>query len=266
MDKESRRTWGILSSIAGVIFIWKPIKAAKMLAGRRMQNIFRFSFRHFPVRFTLGILLVLAGIVLLLLSIEKKKAKGEYWRISNDRRVPGVVKRIQKETNLGTIARILGLLGCNKAEVRKAAEKRRIELLNESLETGEITDEVKQAISSIISQGFDSPENQEFLVGAAKKRPEIIQSLWPDMQKKVHEDRSSHTDVKPGTHCDRTTYYDFYRYPDGRTVPNKSGRRSHTDTRVTSGDCHDDRHQDSNAHTDNPHNEKLARFKPYISE
>ena len=64
----------------------------------------------------------------------------------------------------------------------------------------------------------------------------------------------------------RTDYYDYFRYPDGRTVANRNGRKRHTDARGSYSDCHEDRHQDHTSHTDKANPEKIERFRPWSDD
>ncbi|NLD87079.1 MAG: hypothetical protein GX633_02320, partial [Clostridiales bacterium] len=210
------------------------------------------------IRIILGLLLLITGIFLIIIGRKKRK----YWETTSKYRINHAVKKIKTETDLKKLDEICR--SARQKEIREYAEDRKFEILYQYLESGDNIDAVISAVKSIIQNGMYDNKKTDFLAAAAKKRPEIIQDFWPDLQKWAHQDSKSHTDNNPGMHTDRTEYYDYFRYPDGRTVPNRSGRKRHTDTRISYSDCHDDKHGDSTVHTDSPHNEKLVRFKPYI--
>ena len=175
-----------------------------------------------------------------------------------------VRKKIMKLTNVAELTRIANAQQASP-EIRKAAEERRKAVLQELLDSGSDED-IRREVGDVVSSGMYDPVKTEFLAEAAKKHPAIIKEFWPRLQSWAHSDSKSHTDKPGGFHTDRTEYYDYIRYPDGRTVANKKGRQRHTDSRGSYSDCHDDRHQDSSTHIDNPHDAKIARFKPYIPD
>lgn len=123
---------------------------------------------------------------------------------------------------------------------------------------------VKEAFGAAVRSSYGFNERLPFLLKISKKYPEILRQYWPKMSGWAHEDNSHHEDKPGGFHTDNTQYYDWIRYPNGRTVPKRDGRKRHTDTRGSYSDCHEDHHQDAAKHTDNAHEERLVPFKPYI--
>ena len=129
------------------------------------------------------------------------------------------------------------------------------------LETG---DEalVRQTVQELLAGSQDSVR-KEFVLDAAAAYPGIVKELWPKVRQWGRVHTSDHADyTTQGPHVDSTHYYDFYRYPDGRLVPKRDGRKSHTDCPMPSSDCTEYGHTDKNSHTDNVDSLKdyLARF------
>ena len=110
---------------------------------------------------------------------------------------------------------------------------------------------VRQAVQALLA-GPQDPVNKQFVLDAAAAYPGIVKELWPRVRKWGRVNRSEHTDyTRKAPHVDSTRYYDFYRYPDGRVVPNRGGRKTHTDGPMPSSDCANYGHTDTNSHTDN---------------
>ncbi|MBQ9901779.1 MAG: hypothetical protein IJM51_05270 [Clostridia bacterium] len=259
MKNSGMRFWGWAAMAAGVFLAWKPV---------RMLFSVPFPFARFILRtnsamlFRLigGALLVLAGIVIVVINREKKP----FWQSKMPFMKGAAKKKVMKLTDVSELTRILNAPQASE-DIKKAAGERRKTVLKEMLDSGSDED-IRREVGNVVSSGLYDPDRTEFLAEAAQKRPAIIKEFWPRLQSWAHSDSKSHTDKPGGFHTDRTEYYDYFRYPDGRTVANKNGRKRHTDTRGSYSDCHDDRHQDSSTHIDNPHEAKIARFKPFIPE
>jgi len=114
----------------------------------------------------------------------------------------------------------------------------------------------------------------KMMLDVAACSPTIIKRLWPGITQwavwSTHTDIHAHKDAgNKGPHSDSYEYYDFFRYPDGRTEPNRQGRRKHTDyyPNTISNDCHVNPHSDNprGVHTDNNRkNEILYRFPSFV--
>ena len=116
-------------------------------------------------------------------------------------------------------------------------------------------------VAGQVMKGRVTPAAQGFLINVAQSHPEIIRDLWPAMREWVHTDVKDHTDyTREAPHVDSTRYYDFFRYPDGRTVANRNGRKTHTDGPLPSSDCAEYGHTDTNRHTDTIDESFLGRF------
>lgn len=263
----NKQNGGWIFGILGVVIAWKPAVFLIRSIGRfpKSMPLFRrliesiAMFATVPkMRLFLGLMLFITGIILIVVGREKRK----YWEVNGGFRINRAMKKIQVETDLNVLNEICRFAG--QRDIAKAAKNRKIKILYQCLESGENLETIRMAVKDTIAYGMYDTVEKDFLAVVAKKRPEIIKEFWPDLQKWAHQDSKSHTDNKPGIHIDRTEYYDYFLYPDGRRVPNRSGRRRHTDTRTSYGDCHDDYHKDSSVHNDNPHAEKIVRFKPYI--
>ena len=121
---------------------------------------------------------------------------------------------------------------------------------------------MRQAVQALLA-GPQDPVNKQFVLDAAAAYPGIVKELWPKVRQWGRVHTSDHADyTTQGPHVDSTHYYDFYRYPDGRLVPKRDGRKSHTDCPMPSSDCTEYGHTDKNSHTDNVDSLKdyLARF------
>ncbi len=126
------------------------------------------------------------------------------------------------------------------------------------------TDLIRKVAQKLL-QGKPAPDSKFFILAAANTYPDIIRNMWSSIRTWTHEDVSKHIDKTDAPHVDRTEYYDFFRYPDGRTVPNKSGRRKHTDTHLPSSDCTTYSHSDTR-HTDSKDDAFLSGFPAKIRE
>ena len=127
---------------------------------------------------------------------------------------------------------------------------------------------VRNAVNLLLN-GERESRKQEFVLQAASAFPDMIRSLWPKVREWGHVSSNQHTDnTTHAPHVDTTRYYDFYRYPDGRTVPNRSGRQTHTDGPLPSSDCAEYGHTDINRHTDNSEqlNGYLGRFPKAVRQ
>ena len=259
MANSDKKFWGWAAVVAGIILAWKPVRVYFEVPYR----MFRFLMKvNHTLMFRLlgGLLLILVGIVILIKYRERKP----FWQSKAPFMKGSVRKKVMKLASVDELTRIINSQQASQ-EIKKAAEERRTAVLRELLDSGSDED-IRREVNKVISSGMYDPAKTEFLADAAKKRPEIIKEFWPRLQSWAHSDSKSHTDKPGGFHTDRTEYYDYFRYPDGRTVANKKGRQRHTDSRGSYSDCHDDRHQDSSTHIDNPHEAKIARFKPFIPE
>lgn len=152
-----------------------------------------------------------------------------------------------------------------KKDPSKTDSLNRFRDLDKELTEKLIRERVQDTITSL-NYTADKSGQAYYILQLTQNYPEIIRDNWSGIQKGLHEDRSPHEDTQTGFHSDRTEYYDYFRYPDGRTVANKSGRKRHTDTRLSYSDCHDDAHTDSTQHNDESNDELLAVFKPYLNE
>lgn len=265
MNKEDKRTWGVVLGILGAIFFFasgkQMLQARARLPQAALSHWIRYTFqRSLTVwgrfRLILGIALIVFGIVLILRNLE------DVFRSRSKARMGSALRKLEQITDTD---RLLDLSrNAWFPEVKKAAAKRRETLMFDLVEAGD-TNAVRKELDRVICS-YMSPYAQEFLARAAKKQPALVQEFWPRLQASAHSDCTNHTDKATGMHVDRTQYYDFYRYPDGRTVANRGGRKSHTDQRVAYGDCHSDAHTDSKAHTDEAHEEKIARFRPVMPD
>ena len=110
---------------------------------------------------------------------------------------------------------------------------------------------IRQSVEQVL-RGPQDAGSKEFVLDVATAFPGIIQQLWPKVREWGHVSTSDHTDyTRNAPHVDSTRYYDFYRYPDGRTVPKRDGRKTHTDGPMPSSDCAEYGHTDRSTHTDN---------------
>ena len=260
-SREDRAFLGWILVIAGVFFSWKPISIFLKLRSRHMLDPWRSlgDFGTMQLRLIVSLAVVIAGLVLIL--VNRKRI--EPWQTSKKSRVGSVRKKIQSMTDIGKLAQIQRQAPL--MEVREAAAARRKELIMALLEQDDL-EAVRQEVSNVVQFGMYDKDRTEFLAAAAKKYPQIVREFWPRLQSWAHTDSKSHSDKPGGFHTDRTDYYDYFRYPNGRTVANKNGRRRHTDTRGSYSDCHEDRHQDSTTHTDKANSEKLERFRPWSDD
>ena len=261
---RSREDWAFLGwilMVAGVFFGWKPFSLLMKLRGKHMLNPWRSlgDFGTMQLRLIVSVGAVIAGLVLVLAN----RKRLEPWQTNKKSRVPFVQKKIQSMTDTGKLAQIQRQAPLQ--EVRNAASARMKELAMALLEQDDL-EAIRQEVSNVVSYGMYSKDRTDFLAAAAKKHPEIVREFWPRLQSWAHTDSKSHSDKPGGFHTDRTDYYDYFRYPDGRTVANKNGRRRHTDARGSYSDCHDDRHQDHTSHTDKANADKLERFKPWTGD
>ena len=123
---------------------------------------------------------------------------------------------------------------------------------------------VEQLILEVVERllaGKADPAEKGFVLDAATAYPGIIQSVWQKVREWGHTSVNDHTDITPQRpHYDSTQYLDFYRYPDGRLVAKRDGRKKHTDSHASSSDCTDYSHTDTNKHTDTWDTDYLARF------
>ena len=105
----------------------------------------------------------------------------------------------------------------------------------------------------------------EFAIRLAARYPSIIRENWRIIQTTAHADDSkAHADNgDKAPHIDSTTYYDFFKYPDGHLEPNRNGRKSHHDGGMPASDCTHYDHADTVVHKDvaDP-NGYLQRFLP----
>ncbi len=266
MNKGNNRTWGWILAIGGVIACWKPISSFFRVwrTWPRARSLFltlRAVFRHMPSSQKLwlaaGIVLLIVGIVL----IVGNRQATEYWQTRSRARIRGVTRKIEKISDPKELFTISSRAPLN--EVRNAASERRNAVLREMVETGGDPAAIREAADIIIKTGMYDRKQTDLLAEIAKKYPDIIREYWPQLESWAHTDSKSHNDEKSGYHTDRTEYYDYFRYPDGRTVANKNGRKRHTDARGSYSDCHEDRHQDSTLHNDKVNADAIARFKPW---
>lgn len=163
---------------------------------------------------------------------------------------------------LGAVEAYPGLIRTHGAKMLSTqVYPERSKLAAAILETGD--EALIRDVAEKLLRGDPDPIRREFVLNAATAHPELIKTLWPKVREWGHTSTSKHTDyTKQAPHVDSTRYYDFFRYPDGRTVPNRAGRKSHTDGPLPSSDCADYGHTDSNIHTDNAESLKgyLGRF------
>ena len=147
--------------------------------------------------------------------------------------------------------------GCD-AKTRRAAAARILDSGNTML--------VEKAVMKVLGAQQDSV-GKDFLADAAQKYPDVIRRVWPRMRDWSRNSTTTHTDVtRNAPHVDSTQYYDFFRYPDGRTVANRNGRKKHTDGPLPSSDCADYGHTDSTSHQDTEDTAFLAKFPPAVSD
>ena len=257
----SREDWSFLGwilMIAGAVFGRKPVSILLKLRGRHMLNPWRSlgDFGTMQLRLIVSLAAVIAGLVLVL--VNRKRV--EPWQTSRKSRVGSVRKKIQSMTDTGQLAQIQRQAPL--MEVREAAAARRKELIMALLEQDDL-EVIRKEVSDVVQSGMYDKDRTEFLAAAAKKYPQIVREFWPRLQSWAHTDSKSHSDKPGGFHTDRTDYYDYFRYPDGRTVANRNGRKRHTDARGSYSDCHEDRHQDHTSHTDKANREKIERFRPW---
>ena len=266
MNQEDKRVFGVILAIVGVITGTKPVTFflrywQTIPRGVQPLRRLRVLYGRLPgtqkLRLIAGIALLIVGIVMFVRNWQKT----EYWRTTRKSRVKRVKKKIETLHDPKELLSIMQYAPLR--EVKNAAEERRSAILREYLESGNDMQAIRDEISDIISYKMDNKKCTDFLAEAAKKYPDIIQEYWPKLENWAHQDSKSHTDQKPGIHVDRTDYYDYFRYPDGRTVANRNGRQRHTDQRSSYSDCHDDSHQDNTVHTDKANTDKIARFKPW---
>ncbi len=269
MSKADRQFYGWVSVIVSVIIGWKPARSLVVIWTRFLGRIpfvlkLRRAVYMLPWTYRLRLLGAAALLILGLVIIFKNRTAKEFWQTTVKSRVRRIKKRIAAMTDKDALVRIMR--SAPLSEVRTAAEERRNALAMELLSPGGSLEAVREEVRNVIQTGMYDKSRTEFLAQAAKKYPEILKEYWPQLEAWAHQDSKQHSDQKPGFHTDRTDYYDYFRYPDGRTVANKSGRKRHTDSRGSYSDCHDDFHQDATTHTDNAHAEKIVRFKPWTGE
>lgn len=260
-SREDRSFLGWILMIAGVVFGWGPVRLFLKLRSRHMLDPWRSlgDFGTMQLRLIVSLAAVIAGLVLIL--VNRKRV--EPWQTSKKSRAGSVRKKIQSMTDTGLLAQIQRQAPL--MEVREAAAARRKELIMALLEQDDL-DAIRREVSYVVQSGMYDKDRTEFLAAAAKKYPEIVREFWPRLQSWAHTDSKSHSDKPGGFHTDRTDYYDYFRYPDGRTVANRNGRKRHTDARGSYSDCHEDRHQDHTSHTDKANPEKIERFRPWSDD
>jgi|GEM_PF-6392172 len=260
--------------------------------------VFQFLTRdhgHSAPLLAFSVCMLITGTLLLLM----KGGSGDYWRNVNPAQLEKVVKRVGREKDYVTLSNI-GFLAKDE-EVKQAAIRRLTMLLEEGLAASKNPEEAERIIGfiaegsadhgeyyelleiaaqaypevtrkkverqvGICSNSCKNPARLAFLQEAAVLYPDILRTVWPKMLKAIHDDSNSHADKPSGFHTDSTRYYDYYKYPDGKVVPNRNGRRQHTDTRSSYSDCHGDAHEDNNTHTDKSNEHILHPLKAYISE
>ena len=267
--RENGRFFGwVLTVLGAALSLW-PIMSVNRNMKRafgylpfrvRWGRVFQVVGRSYVPVLAVGVVMLLAGIVLILAN----RQRVEFWRTQKRSRIKSVGKKIAAMTDtakLDEIARCAPL-----REVKDAAAARRRGMLQALLDSGSDPAALREAVRRAVEYDLYKKDSQDFLAEAAKKYPEIVREFWPKLESWAHADSRSHEDQKPGFHTDRTDYYDYFRYPDGRTRPNLNGRKRHTDTRGGYSDCHEDHHKDVNTHTDRANADKIARFKPWIRE
>ena len=268
MSKSDKRFYGWIFVVAAVIVSWKPVSfflrywrsfPRARIFYYKIMPVFRSLPSSLKIRLLVGLFLLIAGIVIILKNREKKL----YWQTNRKSRIRRVSRKINKLTDTNALAAIMNQAPLT--EVRHAASDRRNALLRELLDSGKDLAAIRAEVNSVIQSGMYDKGRTDFLADAAKKYPDIVKEYWPKLEAWAHADSKSHNDIKPGFHTDRTDYYDYFRYPNGRTVANTNGRRRHTDSRGSYSDCHDDHHQDATVHTDKANKDKIARFKPFIN-
>jgi len=263
-SSESRIA-GWIFVIIGVIAAWKPARTFMALMSMHRAVPFVLRVRgslHMitpggKIRLLIGLVLVIAGIV----TVVRNRDRLEFWQTNSRLKAGSAAKKVSRLDDPALLLTI-----SNRAqlpEIKNAAQLRRAQLLRQMLETGSDPGAIRKEVDTVTMFGMYDPAGTEFLALAAQKYPEIVKEFWPRLQAWAHADSKSHADKPGGFHTDRTDYYDYIRYSNGRTVANKNGRKRHTDTRGSYSDCHEDRHQDSTTHSDRPNADKIARFKPW---
>ena len=264
MTRKGKRVLGRSLLILGLlligIFDLSLISRAVSVQELPFSEALRFAYGKTPsfVRILTwaGPVLFLSGLVLVVVNRE------EPWLSRRNRKRKRALKAVANMTDPDLLRSIRK--NAVLAEVRDAAAARHQALLLALLDSGDAA-VIQRELNRIIPYGMDG-NSQEFLAEAAKKRPSLVLEFWPQLQEWAHEDSIGHNDTPAGVHADHTQYYDYYRYRDGRTVPNRNGRKTHTDQRAAYGDCHDDSHTDAQFHTDAPHADRIQRFRPVMPE
>ncbi|MBQ1316634.1 MAG: hypothetical protein IIY46_04025 [Lachnospiraceae bacterium] len=265
-DSNSRFTgWFLI--VVSILVGWRPARIFLMLMSDLRKASFivrlRFAFLHIGGRYSIRLILCLIVLIVGIVVVIKNRDRRPGWYSRSKLRAAFAQKKIRSMTDTGELLNII-----NKAplpDVKNCARIRRKELLDGYLSAGD-REAIRKEVDSVTQTGMYDTGRTEFLVKAAAQYPEIVEEFWPKLKAWAHADSKSHSDKPGGFHTDRTDYYDYIRYPNGRTVANTNGRRRHTDSRGSYSDCHEDRHQDSTVHTDNANESKIARFKPYIRQ
>ena len=261
-EKKNRNTLGWILLAAGALFAWKPasviIRSVSRLGNAR--GAWAVFGANMQIRLLSGLGMVCVGLLLLLLG----GATEEYWNTDKKDRLERIREKLRTVTDMDKLTQIAAQAPLG--EVRQAAYGRRLELLL-APPTGEPDPEkIRAELGTVLRSHMYEENGKAFLASVAEKYPDLVWELWPKLEQWAHNDVHSHNDKPSGFHTDNTQYYDYIRYSNGVTVPNKSGRKRHTDARGSYSDCHDDRHQDSKTHTDSVDGGKLARFKPAVPQ
>ncbi|MBP5461331.1 MAG: hypothetical protein J6Y20_04325 [Lachnospiraceae bacterium] len=264
-SRDKGKTVGWILIIAGIVIGWSPFKLFRVYWKRSRKPFgdrFSLCWRILGLKpyrqYLLVCALALVIIGLVLLFVFRKRE--EPWKTSRKSRVKRLRKMIGKITDIGLLRQIISQAPLEG--VRSAASERRKVLWAVMLDQGDL-EAIRQQVSSVVQFGMYDNDCTDFLAEAGKRYPQIVREFWPNLQKWAHSDQKSHDDHKAGFHTDRTEYYDYFRYPNGRTVANTNGRKKHTDTRGSYSDCHDDHHKDVTNHTDFSNDHKISRFKSW---
>ena len=196
--------------------------------------------------------------------IQKNPKQKQLIKFAKDLKLPLKIRQeaISKLDNSKALAGVLSKYIDRRGEVLIAATA----MLN--LNPGDEYLSLFERVFEWITSSYKDYRNIEitgFLIKLAAHYPSVIRNNWGRIKSSAHADDANgiHNDTgDKAPHIDSTTYYDYFRYPDGRQVPNKSGRKKHEDYPMSASDCSHYDHADTHSHKDIADPDRLLREFP----